>query len=268
MRKAAVSEVEKIHSMYEGGLKKSEIAREVGRSYKTVLRILGSDKETALRNAYHPPAPPSFEEYEFKYYELPPPDSPRCKCGCGEGAEPQRSFNGKILGYKVYREGHHKRPPLCKCGCGKPVSSRQPKNGSVTYRTYKDGHRPGAILNGKKHCQRCDQIKQLSQFNKHRSGVKSLCKSCQTKKAKEDRIKKYGITTSTYNQLMAKQNGVCACCLKAPAIAIDHDHETGQVRGVLCTRCNTGIGQLGDTLEGVIRAAQYLANIDADEADK
>ena len=35
---------------------------------------------------------------------------------------------------------------------------------------------------------------------------------------------------------------------------VDHDHETGRIRGVLCFQCNVGIGRLGDTLEGVMRA--------------
>lgn len=54
----------------------------------------------------------------------------------------------------------------------------------------------------------------------------------------------------------------CACC-RAPKglyFAVDHDHATGQVRGVLCIKCNTGIANLGDNLEGVMRAVQYLQN--------
>ena len=55
----------------------------------------------------------------------------------------------------------------------------------------------------------------------------------------------------------------CDCCgkpLKAKA-CYDHDHETGEFRGWLCYNCNSGIGALGDNLEGVLKAVQYLTNV-------
>lgn len=54
----------------------------------------------------------------------------------------------------------------------------------------------------------------------------------------------------------------CECCGGAPSgrggLHADHDHATGKFRGWLCSRCNMGIGQLGDTLANVLRAARYL----------
>jgi hypothetical protein len=41
---------------------------------------------------------------------------------------------------------------------------------------------------------------------------------------------------------------------------IDHDHKTGQVRGLLCSGCNTGLGHLGDDIQGLKRALEYLEN--------
>lgn len=63
-----------------------------------------------------------------------------------------------------------------------------------------------------------------------------------------------------YTVMLKKQKGVCAICGKqgARALAIDHDHTTGKIRGLLCGKCNTGIGMLGDTFETVRRAAAYL----------
>jgi hypothetical protein len=53
--------------------------------------------------------------------------------------------------------------------------------------------------------------------------------------------------------------GACDLCGKqADNLHIDHDHSTGQVRGVLCSSCNTGLGKLGDTIEGLQRAITYL----------
>lgn len=55
---------------------------------------------------------------------------------------------------------------------------------------------------------------------------------------------------------------VCECCGKLPvggkSIALDHNHKTGGFRGWLCSRCNTGIGSLGDDLAGVTNAINYL----------
>lgn len=53
----------------------------------------------------------------------------------------------------------------------------------------------------------------------------------------------YGITLEEYDRLLAKQNGVCAVCLRAPYgkykwLYVDHDHSTGKIRGLLCLRCN------------------------------
>ena len=61
--------------------------------------------------------------------------------------------------------------------------------------------------------------------------------------------------------MLADQDGKCAICTKPfpGRIAIDHDHRTGRVRGLLCTSCNTGIGKLGDDPELLLRAISYLS---------
>jgi hypothetical protein len=48
-----------------------------------------------------------------------------------------------------------------------------------------------------------------------------------------------------------------------PSANVDHCHSTGQIRGVLCCECNTGIGKLGDNAEGVRRALAYLERFEA-----
>ena len=79
------------------------------------------------------------------------------------------------------------------------------------------------------------------------------------------KLKKYGLTPADYNDLLARQSGVCGICGKPPngkALGVDHCHESGRVRGLLCNDCNIGIGKLGDTAEGVQRALRYLSYID------
>lgn len=77
------------------------------------------------------------------------------------------------------------------------------------------------------------------------------------------RLGRYGITAADYDSILAAQGGRCACCGAAAnrsgkRLFVDHDHATGSVRGVICLNCNRGIGSLGDTIEGVRRALNYL----------
>lgn len=76
-------------------------------------------------------------------------------------------------------------------------------------------------------------------------------------------LKKYRLTPADYEHILAAQGGGCACCgVKANRsgrrLFVDHDHETGAVRGLLCNACNAGIGHLGDTVDGVRLALNYL----------
>lgn len=76
-------------------------------------------------------------------------------------------------------------------------------------------------------------------------------------------LRTYGITAADYESLRQKQGGVCAICRKHPDegvnLAVDHCHESGLVRGLLCDGCNFAIGRLGDNAAGVRRAFGYLA---------
>lgn len=66
----------------------------------------------------------------------------------------------------------------------------------------------------------------------------------------------YGITREEYDAMVARQEGKCLVCLQE--LYIDHDHATGKIRGLLCNRCNAGLGFLGDDVERVRAAARYL----------
>ena len=89
-----------------------------------------------------------------------------------------------------------------------------------------------------------------------------------TKKYKEkhyaNQLKRlYGIGLHEYNLMLTEQKGKCACCgihrnELTRNFAVDHDHDTGLIRGLLCGNCNTAIGKLGDNIEGLMRALNYL----------
>lgn len=73
---------------------------------------------------------------------------------------------------------------------------------------------------------------------------------------------KFGISVVEYDALLAKQSGVCAICSQVCStgnhLAVDHDHNTGRIRGLLCSRCNRAIGLLGDDLARLQQAIAYL----------
>lgn len=76
------------------------------------------------------------------------------------------------------------------------------------------------------------------------------------------RQRTYGITPAEFDRILAEQGGRCAICRTddpgTRAWNLDHCHESGQWRGVLCDRCNRGIGLLRDDPAIIRRAAEYL----------
>ena len=88
------------------------------------------------------------------------------------------------------------------------------------------------------------------------------CKSCQ-----RDYQRKKSFPSVDYNVLLKLQSGKCAICgiaeadykaSQGKAFAIDHDHKTGAIRGLLCCRCNRGLGYFGDNVENLTNAINYL----------
>jgi len=68
----------------------------------------------------------------------------------------------------------------------------------------------------------------------------------------------YGITPSDYMELWCSQGGKCAICDRAKKLVVDHDHKTGDIRGLLCTAHNRALGNFQDNPEWLDRAAEYL----------
>jgi hypothetical protein len=123
------------------------------------------------------------------------------------------------------------------------------------------------------HCKEC-QSKRAKEKRQSDPEYRARCneKSRQYRKTNREQTRasqrnaylkwKYGITTEDYNSLMQSQKGACAIC-KAPEsswgkFAVDHCHQTGRVRGLLCFNCNTSIGKMNDDPSLLRRAAEYL----------
>lgn len=129
----------------------------------------------------------------------------------------------------------------------------------------------------KKKCTKCSKNKTLDSFYKNKNfkdGRSYYCKDCVKKDHKiraEDPVRKkdmrnnhlrarYGITIEGYEKLMVLQDGLCAICKKEETqehsryggvmpLAVDHNHFTGEVRGLLCSRCNRLLGRLESSRE-------------------
>jgi hypothetical protein len=77
------------------------------------------------------------------------------------------------------------------------------------------------------------------------------------------RARKYGITVDEIVRMEEEQEGLCAICrnpepIEGRSLCVDHDHDTLQVRSLLCSNCNRGIGFLQDSVLLLERAAEYL----------
>lgn len=102
-------------------------------------------------------------------------------------------------------------------------------------------------------CKECHKLNMKKQYRKNKEHYKA--------KGRRAMIKKdYGITQEEYNECMATSD-CCQICGVTETLCYDHDHTTMKFRGVICKKCNKGLGLLGDDIEGLERALAYLRNI-------
>lgn len=139
-------------------------------------------------------------------------------------------------------------------------------------------------------CNKCKEHKPLIEFGKNSqnaNGRSNVCKVCKNAYNKEYyganrlqertrvRLARYGLTVESYNLLWAEQSGqckICDCALAdlpdyvgrnrpSNACCIDHCHETGKVRGLLCMSCNLLLGYAKDRVSLLDRAKTYLIQL-------
>ena len=142
-------------------------------------------------------------------------------------------------------------------------------------------------------CKVCNKEKPLSSYHKskiHKLGCRNVCKPCRNKRQKISPEKRkesysyeknrntklkqtYGITYDDYLEMFNEQDSKCLICSRHQkdltlALAVDHCHDTGMIRGLLCGNCNSGIGNLRDDISLLKKAIEYLESYENKEDDE
>ena len=137
-------------------------------------------------------------------------------------------------------------------------------------------------------CRKCGQTKVHDEFGKDRTrsdGLFPYCRTCRSayekingkkyrKSVNGQRVNraaclkwKYGLTLVDYDTMFETQGGVCAICGKpeiattngiVKRLAVDHDHDSDKVRGLLCFKCNSMVGFVRDDSDIFLKASEYL----------
>jgi hypothetical protein len=134
-----------------------------------------------------------------------------------------------------------------------------------------------------KRCTRCREEYPATPefFHRDKNRIDGLTPACATCRRKHTNAEvhrdvalrsKYGLSFVEYEARLARQGGVCLICQRAETeharrsggvkrLAVDHDHRTGEIRGLLCASCNRGVEAFRDDAARCLRAADYLLGV-------
>lgn len=124
---------------------------------------------------------------------------------------------------------------------------------------------------GRYRCSKCREWKEPSAFSKNKqqtTGFNYACKSCMIAHTRKYNLPaKYGITSAQFAEKLLAQGGKCACCSiqfqfdgvrRNNRPCVDHNHTTGEVRDLLCSKCNLAAGNIADSSTKAEQLAAYL----------
>lgn len=187
-----------------------------------------------------------------------------CKCDCGK--------EHKTDATNITRN----RIISCGCSKGKDITGQKFNMLTVIKKTGKSCNTAKNAIEWECLCE-CGNTTFVSSKNLRRGNTKScgcLMKGenhpnykhgkTKNKEYRKDKALKrqYGISLIDYNAQLRKQNGLCAICNSSPtekfSLAVDHDHETGSIRELLCINCNMALGGFKDDIQLLQKAIQYL----------
>lgn len=122
------------------------------------------------------------------------------------------------------------------------------------------------LIIGRNICRTCKQEKSIEAFYRSEhvnTGYRNICIECMKLVDKNNKLKStYGITLEDYHTMLEKQKGYCAICKGRMSglknICIDHCHQRGVIRGLLCNKCNRAIGLLKEDTQVLYSAIRYL----------
>lgn len=136
---------------------------------------------------------------------------------------------------------------------------------------------PGVVKRKSGRCKVCLHIERKERYRKNPQPFKDARKRYVDKvgkakvsewnknryKGKPDVLKKYnliryGLSLTRFKEMEHAQGNKCLICKEVKKLFVDHCHATGKIRGLLCGKCNSGIGMLGDNLQRVESAVRYL----------
>ena len=146
----------------------------------------------------------------------------------------------------------------CKDCCSKGTKTLRKKNGD----------RQKICIPKIKICSYCYIEKANSAFYKDKGEKDGLSRKCKECFSISQRESTYGVSKEWFDSILKAQGGVCAICtspdtgLKGKAFAVDHNHKTNRVRGLLCSKCNTALGSFKDSVELLKSAIAYLEKHD------
>ncbi len=198
-----------------------------------------------------------------------------CKCGCGNKTllAPRTDIKrGWIKGQPkpcITKHGHRNAAingngvRICTmCYREQPFSAFYP----VSRKRDRDRGR-GDLLTTTSVCRKCN-------LKRNRVYRKKNREKCFSMVARSTLKRMYGMTGDDYAVLLKSQHGVCAICKQTERkivngepqnLSVDHDHVTGKVRGLLCSRCNLFLGRIEDSIQILCSAIDYLSPITLEE---
>lgn len=177
-------------------------------------------------------------------------------------AEHQKVARAARYAEKLARYANEKTTKLCrKCGLAKPqlefYAHRGTKDGRANYCracSREDARR-----------RRAGRLEEIRRDSARRHADPAF-RARAARQQKRMWLLKYGLTPEDYDRILAEQGGACAIC-RTPGktfedrnLSVDHDHETGLVRGLLCGACNWGLGHFKDDVSRLRNAMQYLSH--------
>jgi hypothetical protein len=138
---------------------------------------------------------------------------------------------------------------------------------------------PLFYIESEKYCYVCKMVLKISSFAKNATKpgeVRPECRECDNKQRAERKKKEkakdpeavrekylkktYNLSLEEYAKMLKEQNNVCWICKQKKSLVVDHDHDTGKVRGLLCNLCNTSLGGFKDSRDSLLKALDYLGH--------